>query len=72
MECGYRKLVIDPRCLEPLEKNGDVTIYRDALNAINDALNLDTCTTSQEMILKALRKEIRWNRFSGMTNQLRE
>lgn len=64
MSEGYRRLVLDPRCLKPAHDVNDRYVYIDALEAINAALACPHITMSEKNVLEFIKSEIRKNRFN--------
>lgn len=56
----YVKLLLDPKCLKP---RYDDYIYRDAIEAVNQALSHCYITESEKLILEEIKLQIRFNRF---------
>lgn len=60
----YKKLILDPRCLKPAYEVNDRFVYKDALEAINKALEYPHITQSEKNILENVKAEVTKNRFA--------
>lgn len=63
MEVIYKKLILNPRCLQPARTTNDKYVYVDALAAINQALAHPHITESEKNILEGVKLEVLKNRF---------
>lgn len=62
-ENKYKRLVLDPRCLQPSNEVKDRYVYTDALEAVRAAIDHPHATPSEKNILESMLIEIRKNRF---------
>ena len=58
---SYRRLILDPRAFKPITDDIDISIYNDAMDAINDAYEYVT-NKSETKILDRLLKEVKRNK----------
>lgn len=61
----YKKLVLDPRCLQPASTINNKYIYIDALEAIRQALAYPHITDSEKHIIETVKLEVQKNRFTS-------
>ena len=64
MSTQYKRLVLDPRCLQPSSDVKDRYVYTDALEAVRSAIDHPYVTDSEKAILESMMIEIRKNRFA--------
>ena len=64
MSVSYKKLILDPRCLQPSYEVNNIAIYIDALAAIESAIISSEILESEKAVLEAIKLEVRKNRFS--------
>jgi protein associated with RNAse G/E len=58
---SYRRLILDPRAFKPIADDIDISIYNDAIDAINDAYEY-VVNKSETKILDRLLKEVKRNK----------
>ena len=63
MPNGYKKLVIDPRCLKPAYLTNNRHVYIDALRAINRALKQPYITENEKILLDVIKLIIKKNKL---------
>jgi hypothetical protein len=59
----YKKLILDPRCLQPAYDVNNPSIYIEALAAIELAIISPDILESEKAVLEGIKLEIRKNRF---------
>lgn len=65
MNYNYKKLVLDPKCLQPTNTINNRFVYIDALEAIEQALAYPHITESEKRIIESVKTEVRKNRFAS-------
>ena len=58
---SYRRLILDPLAFKPINEDIDISIYNDAIDAINDAYKY-VVNKSEKKILDKLLTEIKRNK----------
>jgi hypothetical protein len=58
---SYRRLILDPRAFKPISNNINISIYNDAIDAINIAFEYAN-NKSEKKILNKLLSEVKRNK----------
>ena len=58
---SYRRLILDPQAFKPINEDIDISIYNDAIDAINDAYEY-VVNKSEKKILDKILTEVKRNK----------